>query len=140
MNLSQIDNESGIDATKTLYAIKDGNNWSNWQISNIFEQLKPNTQYTIKTKATDKAGNTSESKEIRLQTEAIKEEKPNIKEEQNKPENEIDISVENKNTLKDNTVANIKIPKTGDNNNLILLVIAFLIVIAIRSYNKLKSI
>lgn len=165
VNCSQTDNESGIDNTKKLYAIKKGNKWSKWQTNNTFEGLKPNTKYVIKTKSTDNAGNTSESKELKVITEQVKVETPkkdninnnnkneeiytkdqlnssNNKQETNK-DSKIEKVLEDINitgTTEDNTVANTKIPKTGENSNLILLAIAILAVIAIKSYNKLKNI
>lgn len=149
---TQTDAESGIDTTKTLYAMKEGNKWGNWQTSNIFNNLKPNTKYMIKTKSTDKVGNTSESKELEVTTEQVKEnnnknDSPNIKEETNKnsentPNNKkqdeiIDTSILE--TEKDNTVANTKIPKTGE-NDLILPIIAILIIRALIYYIKLRKI
>ena len=62
----QTDGKSGINEEKTEYAIrrKGDTDWSEWQKENIFDNLDHNTEYEIKTKATDNAGNTQES-EIR---------------------------------------------------------------------------
>ncbi len=56
---NQTDDGSGID--KVQYSIKKDGEWSDWQDTNVFEGLDKNTEYEIKTKATDKEGNTSES-------------------------------------------------------------------------------
>lgn len=152
---TQTDAESGIDSTKTLYAIKEENNWSKWQTSNTFTNLKPNTEYVVKTKTTDKAGNIAESKELDIKTEQVKIETQK-KEEDNKINNdqkeESDIKNENtftNNTIvtdktniditPDNTTANIKIPKTGE-NYIILTLIIILSLRALIYYIKLNSI
>ena len=59
----QEDELSKIDESKTLYAIRERgtDEWSNWQSSRTFENLKENTYYEVKTKATDNAGNEQES-------------------------------------------------------------------------------
>lgn len=151
---TQIDEESGIDNTKILYAIKKGNKWSKWQTSNTFTNLKPNTKYIIKTKTSDKAGNITESKELTIKTEQEKVEIP--KEDSNNTINdkkeETDIKNENTSinntteidktieyTIQDNTMANIEIPKTGEN----YIVIVLIIILTLRAtlyYIKLKKI
>lgn len=237
INLEQKDEQSGIDNQKTLYAIKEGKKWSEWQTSNTFTGLKENTTYTVKTKATDNAKNVAESKELVVKTEEIKLKTPNIitknefineyakfklnsensddniKQYQFKINNgkwqeieknttytitnikegeitiyarvlnnagkfsevtnkKVKISMKenvqsdsttqnNNNTINnedkaeieipnnnikteeiaetDNTIANMKIPKTGE-NNIILVIIAICLTIAIYSYWKLKNI
>ena len=65
VNLNQTDNGSGIDESTIEYAIfnKDTNGdgkpdaWSDWQTSNVFENLNANTEYQVKTRVTDKDGN-----------------------------------------------------------------------------------
>ncbi len=49
--------KSGLDTTKTQYAIKKNGTWSNWQTSNIFSNLTQNTSYEVKTRVIDKVGN-----------------------------------------------------------------------------------
>lgn len=151
---TQTDDESGIDTTKTIYAIKEGNKWSKWQESNTFTNLKPNTKYVVKTKTSDKVGNTAESKELTIKTEQVKIEIP--KEDDNTINNnkkeELDIKNENTstnntivsdktniNTTPDNTIANIKIPKTGE-NYIILILIIILSIRAVIYYIKLDNI
>ena len=164
---TQTDAESGIDTTKTLYAIKEGQEWGCWQTSNIFNNLKPNTKYIIKTKSTDKAGNTSESKELEVKTEQENndnKDSANIEDEnlinkndkkdetniENKPDNKEPEKIEDKKdetlidteeleTKEDNTVANIQIPKTGE-NDLIFPIILLLTIRAIIYYIKLIKI
>ena len=68
----QTDSLSGINNSSIQYAIKDGNSWSAWQTSKTFTGLKINQTYTIKTKATDNAGNTQESKELSITTTELK--------------------------------------------------------------------
>lgn len=145
---TQTDAESGIDTTKTLYAIKQGQKWSCWQPSNIFNNLKPNTKYRIKTKSTDKAGNTSESKELEVKTEQEKEDNDNkdftnIENEnlinKNDKKEETLIDTEALETKEDNTVANMEIPKTGE-NDLIFPIILLLTIRAIIYYIKLIKI
>lgn len=72
VNSAQSDVHSGIDTTKTLYAIKKGNVWSEWQSSNTFTGLIHNTEYVVKTKSTDRVGNSSESEELTVTTEELK--------------------------------------------------------------------
>lgn len=153
---TQTDDESGIDTTKTIYAIKEGNKWSKWQESNTFTNLKPNTKYVVKTKTSDKVGNTAESKELTINTEKVKvdipkedssnivnsdneKEEVNIEENTNNDKNE---TIANKNIteiIEDNTVANIKIPKTGE-NYIIPILIFVLSIRAIIYYIKLIKI
>lgn len=83
INAEQTDKHSGINNEKTLYAIKKGTTWSDFQTSNTFTNLADNTTYIIKTKATDNVGNTSESKEITVTTDKTKLGKPNIISENN---------------------------------------------------------
>ncbi len=71
VTLGQIDEHSGIDSTKTRYQIKKGDQWSDWQEGNVFDGLTPNTEYVIKTQATDMVGNTSESEELKVKTEEL---------------------------------------------------------------------
>lgn len=71
VNLGQTDAHSGIDTTKTMYAIKKDGTWSEWQSSNTFTGLTHNTEYTVKTKAVDKVGNTSESEELIVKTDEL---------------------------------------------------------------------
>lgn len=71
VNLGQADAHSGIDTTKTMYAIKKDGTWSEWQSSNTFTGLTHNTEYTVKTKAVDKVGNTSESEELIVKTDEL---------------------------------------------------------------------
>ena len=68
----QTDSLSGINNSSIQYAIKDGNSWSSWQTSKTFTGLKTNQTYIIKTKATDNAGNTRESKELSITTTELK--------------------------------------------------------------------
>ena len=68
----QTDSLSGINNSSIQYAIKDGNSWSAWQTSKTFTGLKTNQTYIIKTKATDNAGNTQESKELSIKTTELK--------------------------------------------------------------------
>lgn len=71
VDFAQTDEHSGIDITKTVYAIKNGDTWSEWQESNIFTGLTHNTQYKVKTKATDIVGNSSESEELEVKTDEL---------------------------------------------------------------------
>ena len=72
VNCNQTDAGSGIDETTIQYAIfnKDTNAdgkpdaWSEWQNSNIFENLSTNTEYEVKTQVTDKNGNGPVESEI----------------------------------------------------------------------------
>lgn len=154
---TQIDEQSGIDNKKTLYAIKEGNKWNKWQTSNIFTNLKPNTKYWVKTKSTDKVGNITESQELIVKTKELIAENP--KEDSNNNENINDnkeeIIIENENntnnrkesninnntieTNKDNTIAKTKIPKTGE-NNIVLIPMLILSLRAIIYYIKLQKI
>ena len=63
---NQTDDGTGIDENSIQYAIgidtnKNGtieeNEWSEWQNSDTFENLNSNTEYSIRTKVSDKAGN-----------------------------------------------------------------------------------
>jgi LPXTG-motif cell wall-anchored protein len=71
LNLGQTDAHSGIDTSKTMYAIKKNGTWSEWQSSNTFTGLTHNTEYVVKTKAVDKVGNTSESEELSVKTDEL---------------------------------------------------------------------
>ncbi len=159
---TQMDEESGIDSSKTLYAIKEGNKWSDWQANNTFIKLKPNTKYWIKTKSTDKAGNITESQELEVKTEPAKVEIPkedsstNIVDDNNKKEeteNKLDkkesvienkeetiINKETLETKQDNTIAKKPIPKTGENNHIIIAIISLLTLRASIYYLKLQKI
>ena len=68
---TQTDEHSGIDTSKTMYAIKTGDTWSEWQTSNTFTGLTHNTEYIIKTRTTDIAGNASESQELTVKTDEL---------------------------------------------------------------------
>lgn len=57
VNCNQKDEGSGIDKTTIQYSIFKDGKWSDWQTSNIFEGLTVNTEYEVKTRVTDKAGN-----------------------------------------------------------------------------------
>ena len=72
VTFKQTDSLSGINNSSIQYAIKDGNSWSSWQTSKTFTGLKTNQTYIIKTKATDNAGNTQESKELSITTTELK--------------------------------------------------------------------
>lgn len=53
----QVDNESGI---KTIeYSIYKNGSWSSWQSSDTFTNLTNNTSYQVRTRVTDKAGNST---------------------------------------------------------------------------------
>lgn len=154
---TQIDEESGIDESKILYTIKEGNKWKEWQTSNIFTNLKPNTKYVVKTKTSDKVENTSESKELAIKTEQIELENPkkdkntgtinnNKRQEANlEPEkntikkDETNVNKKSSEIIEDKTVANIEIPKTGD-NYIIPILIFILSLRAIIYCIKLKTI
>lgn len=71
VNSAQTDAHSGIDTSKTLYAIYDGTSWSEWQTSNTFTGLTHNTEYTVKTKSTDNVGNSAESEELTITTKEL---------------------------------------------------------------------
>ena len=71
LETEQTDNHSGLDTTKTMYAIKKDGTWSEWQSSNEFTGLIHNTEYVVKTKAVDKAGNISESEELTVKTDEL---------------------------------------------------------------------
>lgn len=159
VNIEQKDEHSGIDNEKNLYAIKQETNWSEWQTSNVFSNLKDNTTYIIKTKATDNVGNTSESQELTIKTDISNENNNSTQNSSNTISNEIQPDVKipdsentiidepitdsnnttNENKEIDNTVANIKIPQTGE-NDIILVMITFFSAVAIHSYWKLKNI
>ena len=62
----QTDALSGVSSTQ--YAIYNGSSWSSWQSSNVFSGLTTNKTYKVKTKTTDKAGNSSESAELSVTT------------------------------------------------------------------------
>lgn len=68
---TQTDEHSGIDETKTMYAIKTGDTWSEWQESNLFTGLTHNTEHIVKTKSTDIAGNSAESQELTVKTDEL---------------------------------------------------------------------
>ena len=69
---NQTDSGTGIDETTIQYAIYKDGAWSEWQDSNIFTGLKANTQYKVKTKVSDKAGNgPTESEETTKSTTSI---------------------------------------------------------------------
>ncbi len=68
---AQTDEHSGIDETKTMYAIKIGDNWSDWQSNNTFTGLIHNTEYVVKTKSTDMVGNSGESQELTVKTDEL---------------------------------------------------------------------
>lgn len=65
VNCNQTDDGTGIDTTTIEYAIfnKDTNSdgtsdaWSDWQTSQTFTNLKANTEYQVKTRVKDNAGN-----------------------------------------------------------------------------------
>ncbi|MBO5349738.1 MAG: InlB B-repeat-containing protein [Clostridia bacterium] len=67
---NQTDLESGI--AKIEYGIFDEeqNEWV-WQETDTFAKLTPNKEYKVKTKATDKAGNVSESAEVTIKTKEL---------------------------------------------------------------------
>lgn len=65
---AQTDALSGINSSQTRYAIKTGDTWGEWQTSNVFNGLIHNTEYKVKTSATDNAGNSSESAEFTIRT------------------------------------------------------------------------
>lgn len=71
VNSGQTDTHSGIDATKTMYSIKIGDSWSEWQTANTFNGLTHNTEYIVKTKSTDMVGNSSESEELTVKTDEL---------------------------------------------------------------------
>ena len=71
INSAQTDEHSGIDETKTMYAIKDSHSWSEWQSSNTFEGLTHNKEYIVKTKSADMVGNVSESEELIVKTDEL---------------------------------------------------------------------
>ena len=56
---------------KTMYAIKIGDSWREWQSSNTFSGLTHNTEYVVKTKSTDLVGNSSESEELTVKTDEL---------------------------------------------------------------------
>ena len=58
----QTDSASGINSSSIQYGIKKDGTWV-WQTSSTFTGLTNNTTYSIKTKVSDKAGNSSESAE-----------------------------------------------------------------------------
>ena len=61
--------DSGGSGINSVQYSKD--NGSTWQASNVFSGLKQNTAYTIKTKTTDKAGNTTDSQSLSVTTGTI---------------------------------------------------------------------
>ena len=69
---------SGLDESKTEYGISTGGAYT-WQKSNVFSNLTPGVTYKIKTKATDKVGNTKESKELEVITTSLPGGEENIK-------------------------------------------------------------
>ena len=69
---------SGLDESKTEYGIYKNNSWT-WQKENVFSNLTPGVTYKIKTKATDKVGNTKESKELEVITTSLPGGEENIK-------------------------------------------------------------
>ena len=54
---NQTDKGTGIDKTTIEYSINIDGNWSEWQTSNIFEDLTADTTYLVKTRVTDNSGN-----------------------------------------------------------------------------------
>jgi fructose-specific component phosphotransferase system IIB-like protein len=65
----QTDANSGINTKTIVYAIKpSGGSYGAWQSSNIFTGLSTYTTYSVKTRVTDNAGNTTESAEYTLTT------------------------------------------------------------------------
>ena len=57
VNCNQKDEGSGIDESAIEYSIYKDGEWSDWQTSNIFEELENDTEYEIKTRVIDKDGN-----------------------------------------------------------------------------------
>lgn len=57
VNCNQKDEGSGIDESTIQYSIFKDGKWSDWQTSNVFEGLASDTEYEVKTRATDKDGN-----------------------------------------------------------------------------------
>ena len=73
VDCNQKDEGSGIDETTIEYAIYKDGKWSDWQTSNTFDGLQGNTEYQIKTRATDKDGNgPTESDVATVKTKNIK--------------------------------------------------------------------
>lgn len=64
----QTDAYSGVDETKTVYSIKIGDTWTEWQEEATFPELVHDTEYLVKTKTTDKSGNVIESEETVIKT------------------------------------------------------------------------
>lgn len=64
VNCKQKDEGSGIDETTIEYSIFKDGKWSEWQASNVFDGLDADTEYQIKTRATDKDGNGPTESEI----------------------------------------------------------------------------
>ncbi len=62
---------SGINKDRTQYAIKKGDVWSEYQYSNEFDNLTYDTEYYIRTRAYDNAGNYSVSDETRIKTQKL---------------------------------------------------------------------
>ena len=67
----QTDAHSGVDESKTMYSIKIGDTWTEWQEENTFTDLVHDTEYVVKTKTTDMSGNVSESEETIIKTELL---------------------------------------------------------------------
>ena len=66
VNCKQTDDGSGIDSTTIEYAIYKDGAWSEWQSSNIFQELIKNTEYQVKTRVTDNSGNGPVESEVGL--------------------------------------------------------------------------
>ena len=109
---NQTDVDSGI--AKVEYAIynENQNKW-NWQSQNEFTGLKPNKEYRIKTRTTDKAGNTSETTEVTVVTKDLSGATIVVKENDDK-QKEIIPSASDSDENKDWTNKDIKIDTTTE--------------------------
>ena len=118
VTFKQTDSESGIDDTKTMYAIKKNGTWSDWQSEKTFTGLNIDTEYAIKTKTEDKVGNSSESEELTIKT---SKETPKTEKDQQTADKEQQIIGKKQTTTeektqvieKDTTTATGKLPQTG---------------------------
>ena len=137
-SITKIENQdSALSFSWVNREIKSGETKNYSVVMEVGELNKPNIEIPIKNDTY------TENPPKDINTNII-EELPNIKNENTSNSNttikETAEDTNSKKLEKDTTVASIKIPQTGENNNWILLAIMILGLIAIKSYIKLKNI
>ena len=110
----QSDSDSGISTTQYGILNTTTGNYE-WQNSNVFEGLTQGTEYSIKTKVTDRAGNVQESTTTTISTLELNAATLTVKENTTQAKT-ITASTEINPTNKDWTDKNVKITTTTDHN------------------------